>query len=194
MVPSSTGEVVSKVRSKMSMAETIQDTQTTTQKEETVETRLDEILAPYTGNKAELIPILQQAQRAFGYLPEEAMSRIAKFVDVPECTVFGVATFYAQFKLVPTGRNIVRVCRGTACHVRGGARILREVEKQLGIKPGESTPDLEYAFETVACIGACALAPTMTVNNDIYGEMTTKKVTAILGAKNEGSKNEDSGK
>ena len=158
--------------------------------EESVKNQVEEVLASYKGEKAELIPILQQVQQAHGYLPEEALSQVAKFVDVPECTVFGVATFYAQFKLVPTGRNLVRVCRGTACHVRGGARILKEVEKRLGIKPGESTPDLEYALETVACIGACALAPTMTINNDTYGEMTTKKVAEIFGARNEGSKNE----
>ena len=175
----------------MSIAEKTEATQTISrEQEELVKTRVDKVLASYTGEKAELIPILQQVQQVFGYLPEAAMSRIAQFLDVPECTVFGVATFYAQFKLVPTGRNIIRVCRGTACHVRGGARVLREVEKRLGIKPGESTPDLEFALETVACIGACALAPTMTKNNDTYGEMTTKKVTEILGTRNEGHKNE----
>src|SRR4030042_6751327 len=165
----------------MRMADVTQTTNTVTQKQEkSIKTQIDEILASYRGEKAELIPILQQVQHTYGYLPEEALSQIAKFVDVPECTVFGVATFYAQFKLVPTGRNIVRVCRGTACHVRGGSRILKEVEKQLGIKPGESTPDMEYALETVACIGACALAPTMVINNDTHGQMTTKKVDEIL--------------
>jgi NADH-quinone oxidoreductase subunit E len=149
-------------------------------------TRMDQILTPYKGEEGELIPILQKVQLAFGYIPEKAIKRIAKFLGVPEVTVFGVATFYAQFKLVPTGRNVVRVCRGTACHVRGGARILKEVEKKLGIKPGESTPDLEYALETVACIGACALAPTMVVNNDTYGKMTTKKVSEILHTEEQG--------
>ncbi len=176
----------------MGTAEVIQDTRKVALKDEVaVETRLNEILASYTGEKAELIPILQETQQVFGYLPEEAMSRIAQFVNVPECTVYGVATFYAQFKLIPTGRNIVRVCRGTACHVRGGARILKEVERQLGIKPGESTPDLEYALETVACIGACALAPTMTLNKETHGEMTTKKVAGIFSTRSEGSKNEE---
>jgi NADH-quinone oxidoreductase subunit E len=146
----------------------------------TVEERLNEILSSYEGREDELIPILQQVQQVFGYLPEPAMKRIAKFLKLPESTVFGVGTFYAQFKLVPTARNIVRVCRGTACHVRGGARILREVEKHLGIKPGESTPDLECCLETVACIGACALAPTMVVNNGTYGRMTTRKVAEVL--------------
>ena len=166
----------------MRIAEVKQDAQAVDPKrEETIKTRVDEILASYKGEKAELIPILQQVQQAYGYLPEEALSQIAKFVDVPECTVFGTATFYAQFKLVPTGRNVVRVCRGTACHVRGGPRILKEVEKKLGIKPGENTPDMEYALETVACIGACALAPNMVVNNKIHGNMNPKKIAPILG-------------
>jgi NADH-quinone oxidoreductase subunit E len=148
--------------------------------EAAVEERLNEILSSYEGREEELIPILQQVQQVFGYLPELAMKRIAKFLKLPESTVFGVGTFYAQFKLVPSGRNIIRVCRGTACHVRGGARILREVEKHLGIKPGESSPDLEYCLETVACIGACALAPTMVVNKETHGQMTTKKVAEVL--------------
>ena len=159
----------------------VQDTQVLRQQQErTIEEHLNEILSSYQGKKEELIPILQQVQQVFGYLPEPAMKMIARFLKLPECTIFGVGTFYAQFKLVPTGRNMIRVCRGTACHVRGGARILREVEKHLGIKPGESTPDLEYALETVACIGACALAPTMVVNNQTYGQMTTKKATEVL--------------
>ena len=157
-----------------------QDTQVLLQEqEETREKRLNEILSSYEGKEEELIPILQQVQQAFGYLPEPAMKKIAKFLQLPESTVFGVGTFYAQFKLVPTGRNIVKVCRGTACHVRGGARILREVEKHLGIKPGESTPDLEYCLETVACFGACALAPVMVLNNKVHGRMTKAKVKEI---------------
>lgn len=150
------------------------------EQEGTIEERLNEILSSYQGKEEELIPILQQIQQVFGYLPEPAMKRIGKFLKLPESTVFGVGTFYAQFKLVPSGRNIIRVCRGTACHVRGGARILREVEKHLGIKPGESSLDLEYCLETVACIGACALAPTMVINNETHGQMTTKKVAEVL--------------
>jgi NADH-quinone oxidoreductase subunit E len=176
----------------MSMAEVTQEMHKNNEEGTScIANHMDEILAPYQGEKAELIPILQQVQRVFGYLPEEAMGRVAQFVDVPECTVFGVATFYAQFKLVPTGRNIVRVCRGTACHVRGGARILKEVERHLGVKQGESTPDLEYALETVACIGACALAPTMTVNDETYGGMTTKKVSEILATRNGGNDDDE---
>jgi len=150
-----------------------------------VKEKLDEILSHYAGKKDELIPILQEAQEQFRYLPSEVMQEIAKFLRLPESTVFGVSTFYAQFKLVPSGRRIVRVCRGTACHVRGGARILREVEKRLGLKPGETTEDWEYTLETVACIGACALSPTMTVDKETYGQMTTKKVAEIFGAKSQ---------
>ncbi|MGD9117847.1 MAG: NADH-quinone oxidoreductase subunit NuoE [Dehalococcoidia bacterium] len=141
----------------------------------------EKITANYTRDSGNLIPILQEAQEKFGYLPAEAMQEIAKHLRLPESTVFGVSTFYAQFKLTPTGRKTITVCRGTACHVRGGARILKEIERRLGIKPGETTEDMEYSLETVACIGACALAPTMRVDNETYGQMTTKKVVEVLG-------------
>ncbi len=143
--------------------------------------KLEGILTRYEGQRNELIPILQEAQEEFRYLPSEVMQEIAKFLHLPESAVFGVSTFYAQFKLVPSGRIIARVCRGTACHVRGGARILREVERRLGIKQGETTDDLEYTLETVACIGACALAPTMTIDKEVHGQMTTKKVAEVFG-------------
>jgi NADH-quinone oxidoreductase subunit E len=142
--------------------------------------QLSEILSHHTGHRDELIPILQEAQERFGYLPAEVMSGIAKFLRLSEGTVFGVATFYAQFKFTPTGKRIVKVCRGTACHVRGGARILREVEKRLGIKPGETTSDFEYTLETIACFGSCALAPVTVVNKNVYGRMTATKVGQIL--------------
>lgn len=143
--------------------------------------KLQEILSRYTGERNELIPIMQEAQEEFRYLPLEVMLEIAKFLHLPPSAVFGVSTFYSQFKLVPSGKRIIRVCRGTACHVRGGARILREVEKRLGIKPGETTEDLEETLETVACIGACALAPTMTIDKETHGQMTTKKVAEVFG-------------
>ena len=146
-----------------------------------VKEQLDEIVSLYSGERGDLIPILQEAQERFGYLPEEVMQGVAKFLRLAEGIVYGVVTFYTQFKLVPTGRRIVRVCRGTACHVRGGARILCEVERRLGIKPGETTDDLEYILETVACIGACALAPTMRIDKETYRQMTTKKVAEVFG-------------
>jgi NADH-quinone oxidoreductase subunit E len=152
--------------------------------------RVDKVLAAFTREKANTIPILQHVQHELGYLPAEALKRIAWYVKVPESNIFSVATFYAQFNLIPRGRNIVRVCRGTACHVKGGARILKEVQNHLGIKPGESTPDMQYALETVACIGACALAPTMTINDETHGEMTARKVAEIFAQKGEGNKHE----
>ena len=142
--------------------------------------RVSEILRSYQGKEEELIPILQQVQLEYGYLPEVAMQKIARFLHMPESDVFGVATFYAQFKLVPTGKRIIKVCRGTACHVRGGAKILKEVQKQLGIGPGETTPDLEYSLETVACFGACALAPVVVENEKVHGRMAVQKVKTIV--------------
>jgi NADH-quinone oxidoreductase subunit E len=143
--------------------------------------QLSEILSHYTGQRNELIPILQEAQERFRYLPEDVMKDIARFLRLSESTIFGVATFYAQFKFSPTGRKVVRVCRGTACHVRGAPRILDETEKRLGIRPGETTANLEYSLETIACFGSCALAPVMVVDDDVYGRMTPTKVGKILG-------------
>jgi NADH:ubiquinone oxidoreductase subunit E len=142
---------------------------------------LSAILSHHTGQRDELIPILQEAQERFGYLPAEVMSGIARFLRLSEGTVFGVATFYAQFKFTPTGKRIVKVCRGTACHVRGAPRILDETEKRLGIRPGETTTNLEYSLETIACFGSCALAPVVVVDDDVYGRMTPTKVGKILG-------------
>ena len=145
-----------------------------------IKERLDDILSRYTKDKSQLIPILQEAQESFGYLPEEVMLGIARFLRLASSVVYGVVTFYAQFKLNPTGKIIVKVCRGTACHVRGGAAILSEVEKKLGIKPGETTEDLEYTLETIACFGSCALAPVMVIGDTVYGRMTTKNAAEIL--------------
>jgi NADH-quinone oxidoreductase subunit E len=148
---------------------------------------LNEILTRYSGQSSDLIAILQEAQEKFGYLPPEVMQGVAKFLRLTDNMVYGVSTFYAQFSFVPTGRNKITVCRGTACHVRGGARILKEIERRLGIKPGGTTDDMEYTLETVACIGACALAPTMRVGNETYGQMTTKKVAEVVGAREKAS-------
>ena len=145
-----------------------------------MEERLKTTLSSYDGKKYELIPILQNVQEEFGYLPEEVMLEVAKFTRVPESRVYAIATFYTQFRFTPIGRNHVMVCRGTACHVRGAPRILAEVEKQLGIKEGGTTPDMEYSLETVACIGACGLAPNMVINKNTYGRLTTKRVSEIL--------------
>ncbi|MFC1803189.1 NADH-quinone oxidoreductase subunit NuoE [Thermoproteota archaeon] len=149
----------------------------------TQDIRLDKIFSTFKGNKGELIPVLQAVQDEFGYLPRDAMVEIAKFTGASESRVFGVASFYAQFRLQPTGKNKICVCRGTACHVRGGPQILEEVERQLGIKEGESTPNLEYSLETVACVGCCALAPVVTINDEVHGRLSLKDVAKILPSK-----------
>ena len=145
-----------------------------------MEEHLKAILSSYKGKRDELIPILQQVQTEFGYLPEQAMLEIAQFVGVPESQVYAVASFYAQFRFTPVGRNMVMVCRGTACHVRGARRILEEVERILGIKEGETTPDLKYTLETVACIGCCALSPCMMINKKVYARLTQARIRKIF--------------
>jgi NADH-quinone oxidoreductase subunit E len=138
------------------------------------------IFSRFEKDKGELIPVLQAVQDEFGYLSNDTMAKIAKFTGASESNVFGVASFYAQFRLTPTGKNRINVCRGTACHVRGAPQILEEVKRHLGIKEGESTPDMEYSLETVACIGCCALAPVITINDEVYGKLSLKDVAKIL--------------
>ncbi|MFC1942334.1 NADH-quinone oxidoreductase subunit NuoE [Chloroflexota bacterium] len=145
-----------------------------------VQDKLKDIFSRHHGDKQELIPILQETQEQFRYLPAEAMLEIGRFLRIPESTIYGVCTFYAQFKLTPLGRKIVKVCRGTACHVRGGGKILEETEKILGIKAGETTEDLEYTLETIACFGSCALAPVLVIDDTVYGRVTTNKVKSII--------------
>ena len=146
-----------------------------------VHEKLQEIFSRFNGEAHELIPILQATQDAFRYLPGAAMQEIADFLRMSNTSVYAVATFYAQFKLTPLGRTIIRVCRGTACHVRGASKVLNELESKLGIKAGETTEDMEYTLETVACIGACALAPTITIDGATHGKMSAKKVAETLG-------------
>ena len=142
--------------------------------------RLAAVFGSFEGKEDELIPILQKVQEELGYLPEEAMLEVAKFTRVPESRVYAVATFYAQFRFTPIGKTHVMVCRGTACHVRGAPRILEAVEKHLGIKEGQTTPDREYSLETVACIGACGLSPCVTINKQVEAKMTPKRVTELV--------------
>ncbi len=151
-----------------------------------MEEPLNKILSSFTGKPDELIPILQQVQFEYGYLPEFVMSEIAEFAGVPGSRIYGIATFYAQFRFTPIGRNHVIVCRGTACHVRGAPRILEEIEKTLGIADGETTEDMEYSLETVACIGACGLSPCIMLNRKVKAKLTPKKVAELFsgGGKN----------
>ncbi len=146
-----------------------------------MEASLQEVFSSYTGRDSELIPILQDVQEHLGYLPDEAMLSISRFARVPESRVYAVATFYTQFRFTPIGRQHIMVCRGTSCHVRGAPRILEAVEKQIGIKEGETSEDLEYSLETVACIGACGLSPCIMVNKQVKAKMTPKKVAELFG-------------
>ncbi|MGI6092094.1 MAG: NADH-quinone oxidoreductase subunit NuoE [Veillonellaceae bacterium] len=143
-------------------------------------TQLDEILSKYKEVKGALIPVLQEAQSAYGYLSKEVIEHIAVKMNIPVSQIYGVVTFYAQFHLNPRGKNIIRVCQGTACHVRGAKAVLKAVEDNLKIAAGETTPDLSFTLETVACIGACGLAPVMMINEDTHGRLTPENIPEIL--------------
>ena len=142
--------------------------------------QLNEVLKKYEGTEGALIPVLQEAQEIYGYLTEEVLDYIGKRLHIPTSRIFGVVTFYAQFYRTPRGRHTVRVCRGTACHVRGGKHVLRAVQQHLGIGENETTPDFKFTFETVACLGACALSPVLLVDKNYYGKLTPGKVEQVL--------------
>ncbi len=143
-------------------------------------TALSKVFSEFEGKTEELIPVLQKVQEVNGFLAESSMTDIAKFLKVPLSKVYGAATFYAQFRFKPKGKNHIMLCRGTACHVKGAPRILEEIETQLGIKEGETSVDLEYSIESVACIGACSLAPCAMVNNKVEANLTPQKVEKIF--------------
>ena len=130
--------------------------------------------------EASLIPLLQAVQREHGYVSPEAIAGIARAIGVPRSTVYGVATFYNQFRFQAQGRFHIQVCRGTACHVKGSARVLSAVERELGIKPGSTTRDKMFSLEVVACIGACGLAPVICINGEFHASVTTQKISKIL--------------
>ena len=145
--------------------------------------RIDELIAGYEGQKWALIPLLQRIQEEEGYIPAEATRPIARAVGLFPAQVQGVISFYTQLYTKPQGRKIVRVCRGTACHVRGGKTILKLVKQNLGVEEGETTSDYEYTLETVACIGVCALAPNIVIGTTTHGNMNPKKVAQLLGSR-----------
>ena len=142
--------------------------------------QVDEILSRYQDQKWPLIPLLQAVQDEVGYIPPEAIEPIARGTGLFPAQVQGVITFYEQFHTTPRGKNIVRVCRGTACHVRGGRTILKIVKKNLDIEEGETTPDMQFTLETVPCLGTCFLAPAMMLNKDYFGKLAPPKVRNIL--------------
>jgi NADH-quinone oxidoreductase subunit E len=136
----------------------------------------------FKGEHSELVPVLQRAQAELGYLSPDIVRQIARWLKISENEVFGVATFYAQFRFTPPGRHRLRVCLGTACHVKGGVQMLQTLERRLGVEAGETTPDGEYDLERVACLGCCALAPVFTLDETIYGQMSVLKLQEILDA------------
>ena len=142
--------------------------------------KMKPILEKFRGQEGALIPVLQEAQSIHGYLSEEVLAHISQDLKVPLSRIYGVVTFYAQFYLTPRGRHTVRVCRGTACHVRGGKNIRKSVQQFLGVEENETTPDYKFTFETVACLGACALSPVLLVDKTYYGKLTPGKVEKVL--------------
>jgi NADH-quinone oxidoreductase subunit E len=128
----------------------------------------------------DIIPLLQRLQEAYGYLPPEVVLTVCEETGLTASRVFGVATFYSQFTMEPRGKHMVRCCKGTACHVRGGNRVLGAIEKILGIGDGETTRDMRFSQETVACLGACALAPVMVMDKTYYGKMTARRTELLL--------------
>ena len=137
--------------------------------------KLEKILEMHSGQKGALIPILQEIQAAYGYLPEEALKIVSREIKIPLSRIYGVITFYAQFYLTPRGKNLIKACQGTACHVRGAGQVLDTVSRELKINPGGTTEDLNFSLETVACVGTCFLAPVIMINEDYYGKLTPKK-------------------
>lgn len=149
--------------------------------------KIQEMLGDFPTNRREtLIPILQTVQEEFGYLPEEALGLVAAHLGLSAAKVYGVATFYNQFRLAPAGRHTVRVCRGTACHVRGSKVILDHFAQELGVSPGETTPDGEFTLETVACLGACSIAPVVTIDEHFHGAVQPRNISKILKLYHEG--------
>jgi NADH-quinone oxidoreductase E subunit len=141
---------------------------------------IEEIIERYGSEKGALIPLLQEAQDAYGYLDEKIMREIAKRAGYQLSQVYGVATFFAQFRLKPIGEYLIKVCHGTACHVAGATQITDEVINQLGIEEGETTPDNKFTLESVMCLGACALAPIMVVGDDTHGKLKPTKIKKVL--------------
>ena len=142
--------------------------------------KIEKIMKPFEEEKGSLIPILQAVQKEYGFISEEAVASIAKGIKLSEHEIYGVATFYAQFRFTKPGDHLIKVCLGTACHVKGGERIMDMAEKSLNIRSGETTQDSVFSLERVACMGCCALAPVMVVDNNIYASVASAAVDRII--------------
>lgn len=143
---------------------------------------LDKVLEEYAGQKGAIIPILQHTQEAYGYLPKEVLQEISKRTGIPVSKLLGVATFYAQFRLNRRGKHLIRICDGTACHVRGASKCIETVEKQLNVPAGGTSEDYEYTMEIVYCLGSCGLAPVAVVDDKVYGRLTPNVLVDQLEA------------
>lgn len=144
------------------------------------EKRLNDVIHEHSSDKGALMPVLQKAQDIYGYLPIEVQKMIAAGLNIPLEEVYGVATFYSQFSLYPKGKYKISVCLGTACYVKGSGDVFEELTKKLGIKSGECTPDGRFSLDACRCVGACGLAPVLTVNDEVYGKVTVDDVETIL--------------
>jgi NADH-quinone oxidoreductase subunit E len=142
--------------------------------------KVSKVLTKHDNDKSLLVDILQDIQAEIGYLPKDALVETGKQLGVPVSRVYSVATFFKAFSLTERGRHLVSVCMGTACHVRGAAKVLQQIEQELGINTGETTKDLKFTLETVNCVGACALGPMVIVGEDYHGEMTPEGITSVL--------------
>lgn len=142
--------------------------------------RVARVLSYYRSNKSGLVPVLLEVQTNFGYLSKEIIHFIADFLNLTEGHIYSVASFYKRLRLTPPGRHHIRVCQGTACHIRGAPHVLKEIEKAVGISEGETSSDMEYTLDSVACIGCCSLAPCLTVNDKVHGKLDDGKVKKIL--------------
>jgi NADH-quinone oxidoreductase subunit E len=141
---------------------------------------LSEILSQYKKEPSSLIPVLQEVQGSFGYLPKESLKEIAQYLRIPLSKVYGVTTFYAQFRFTKLGKYLIKVCHGTACHVGGVTKISEAILRELGINLGETTKDELFTVERVACLGCCSLAPCMMINDRVYGKLTPEKARRII--------------
>ena len=141
---------------------------------------LNDIFEKYQKKRENVIPLLQDVQEKYGYISKENLANISKYLNVPTSNVYGVATFYNQFRLIPLGKHLIKVCRGTACHVKGSDKILEKLESELKIKAGETTEEGLFTLETVACVGACSIAPVITIDEEFYGRLQPKDVTALI--------------
>lgn len=142
--------------------------------------RIESIFEEYERSPDQLIPILQNVQKEFGYVASESVRKISRYLRISENQIFGVTSFYAQFRFNPPGRHSIKLCLGTACHVRGGATLLEMLERELGVSCGETTPDKRFDLERVACLGCCALSPVLQIDADIYSRMSVTKLSELL--------------